>query len=220
MKNEILNLNEDNNKKQNKIKKKDNIVIVKNEVNLIIIDKKNFFPPKKTKKQIFIRRNYKTELESKKTLEDLKMNNKEMNFKISDIDNNDLAKKKTFVNSNISIYSKNIFNVNGNKEIPDIFNFVSINEVNKVKRQFKNLSDYELKNLEYEEALKFDKRTFIQIYFANLKRENIIIFTFFQCKDYNLLYIKLARFIFILATDMAMNAFFFSDESMHKLFLT
>ena len=142
-----------------------------------------------------------------------------MNFKISDIDNNDLVKKKTFVNSNISIYSKNIFNVNGNKEIPDIFNFVSINEVNKVKRQFKNLSDYELTKLEYEEALKFDKRTFIQIYFANLKRENIIIFTFFKCKDYNLLYIKLARFIFILATDMAMNVFFFSDESMHKLFL-
>ena len=65
------------------------------------------------------------------------MNNKEMNFKISDIDNNDLVKKKTFVNSSISIYSRDIFNVNGNKGIPDIFNFGSINEVNKVKDNLK-----------------------------------------------------------------------------------
>ena len=150
-------------------------------------------------------------------MEELKKSSKEINIKISDIDNNNLVKKKTFVNSSISIYSKEIIDINGKKENPNIFNFSEFMEIN---NQHKNLSDFELKELEYEEALKYDKRTFIQIYYANLKRENIILFTFFQCNDYNLLYIKIARFIFLLATDMAMNVFFFSDESMHKLFLS
>ena len=154
---------------------------------------------------------------NKQSLEELKKSSKEINIKISDIDNNNLVKKKTFVNSSISIYSKEIIDINGKKENPNIFNFSEFMEIN---NQHKNLSDFGLKELEYEEALKLDNRTFIQIYYANLKRENIILFTFFQCNDYNLLYIKIARFIFLLATDMAMNIFFFSDESMHKLFLS
>ena len=47
----------------------------------------------------------------------------------------------------------------------------------------------------------------------------IIIFSFLICNDYNISYIKYSRFIFLFATDMAMNVFFFSDESMHKIFL-
>ena len=33
------------------------------------------------------------------------------------------------------------------------------------------------------------------------------------------MFIKYARFIFLLCTDMAMNVFFFSDETMHKMSL-
>ena len=40
-----------------------------------------------------------------------------------------------------------------------------------------------------------------------------------MCNDHNLLFIKYARFIFLFATDMAINVFFFSDESMNKIFL-
>ena len=89
----------------------------------------------------------------------------------------------------------------------------------KGEKKQKKLDSFELNNLEYDEAIKMDKRTFIQIYFDLLSREHKIIFTFFICNDYNLLYIKYARFIFLVATDMAMNVFFFSDESMHKIFL-
>ena len=53
-----------------------------------------------------------------------------------------------------------------------------------------------------------------------MKREHLIIFTFFSHNDYNLYYAKYARFIFLLATDMAMNVFFFSDETMNKLYLS
>ena len=82
------------------------------------------------------------------------------------------------------------------------------------------LDDFELNQLEYDEAIIQDKRSFINIYFSLLKREHKIIFTFFICNDHNLFYIKLSRFIFLVATDMAMNAFFFADETMHKLYIS
>ena len=87
------------------------------------------------------------------------------------------------------------------------------------------LSDYEaakvayIELIEYNEAINLDKRTLLQLYYATLKREHLIIFTFIVCDDYNLFYIKLSRFLFLMASDMAFNAFFFSDDSMHKLYL-
>ena len=59
----------------------------------------------------------------------------------------------------------------------------------------------------------------MKTYLDILYREHKIIFTFLIYNDYNLSYIKYARFIFLFATDMALNVFFFSDESMHKVFL-
>ena len=82
-----------------------------------------------------------------------------------------------------------------------------------------NLSDYELNELSYEEALISDKRNVFQLFLGKIKRENIIIFTFLIYDDYNLFIIKLSRFLFLIASDMAFNAFFFSDDSMHKLYL-
>ena len=70
------------------------------------------------------------------------------------------------------------------------------------KNKFDNKINSELYEFEYKEAIKLDKRTLLQIYWDHLKRENI-----------------LTRFIFIIVTDMAFNAFFFSNESIHKLYL-
>ena len=57
------------------------------------------------------------------------------------------------------------------------------------------------------------------MYWNLLKREHPIIFTFFVYDDYNLIYIKLVKFVFLLATYMIMNILFFSDKIMHKLYL-
>jgi len=81
------------------------------------------------------------------------------------------------------------------------------------------LEDFELNDLEYLEAIELDKRPFYRIYWATLKREHLILFTFFSNNDHNLIYVKIERFIFLICTDLAMNAFFFSDDSMHKLYL-
>ena len=64
-----------------------------------------------------------------------------------------------------------------------------------------------------------DNRNFFRIYFYFLKREHIIFFTFLNWNDFNIFSIKLSKFFFALCTDMAFNVFFFSDESMHNVYL-
>ena len=92
---------------------------------------------------------------------------------------------------------------------------ITLNNVKEIEKKF---DDFELNELEYIEACEYDKRNFINIYWSLLKREHLIIFTFFIRKDHNITYIKLSRFIFLLCTDMALNVFFFSDDSMHHVY--
>ena len=80
-------------------------------------------------------------------------------------------------------------------------------------------SEFELDDLEYLEAIKYDKRTFFQFFLCLVKREHLIVFTFIYCQDLNLLCIKLSLFIFSIALDMTTNMLFFNDDSMHKIYL-
>ena len=82
-----------------------------------------------------------------------------------------------------------------------------------------NLDDLDLKYIPYEKAFELDKRKFVQIYWSKLKSNHLIIFTFFSWNDYNLLYIKVSRFLFIICTSMAMNVLFFVDSTMHKIYI-
>ena len=92
-------------------------------------------------------------------------------------------------------------------------------EDSNVKENSNQLDDLDLKNLTYEKALELDKRTFGQIYWSKLKSKHLIIYTFFACNDYNLIYIKISRFLFLICTSMAMNVIFFFDSSMHKIYM-
>ena len=138
---------------------------------------------------------------------------------------------KQNINSTIQIYSgpfksneKIMNNVNVEKPIIEKRKKsaeLSDNQLNKPENQPNQVfDDFELNGLAFEESVVYDKRTLFQMYLARLKREHLIIFTFFVCDDYNLLFVKISRFIFLLVSDMALNVFFFSDASMHKLFLS
>ena len=100
-------------------------------------------------------------------------------------------------------------------------NLIKKNKIDNIisKKLERKFDEYELDELEYEKAIFYDKRNFFKIYWNKLCREHIIIFTFFVCNDYNIINIKYARFVFLLATDMAINVFFFSDDSMYKIYL-
>jgi len=103
------------------------------------------------------------------------------------------------------------------KEILESNSSMIENQMPKIEEE---LDDYELNHLGYLAALKLDKRNCCQIYCSLLKRDQNIMYTCITCNDYNLLYVKAAKFIFVLATLMAMNAFLFADKSFHKLFMS
>ena len=103
------------------------------------------------------------------------------------------------------------------KEILESNSSMIENQMPKIEEE---LDDYELNHLKYLAALKLDNRNCCQIYCSLLKRDQNIMYTCITCNDYNLLYVKAAKFIFVLATLMAMNAFLFADKSFHKLFMS
>ena len=127
---------------------------------------------------------------------------------------------KKFSSNNLIINNKfNTFNnFSENNCNKTKINNNTINKINDINKK-EELDNFELNNLEYNEAINLDKRSFINTYFSVLKREHLIIFTFFIRNDHNIIYIKFCRFIFLVCTDMAFNVFFFADETMHKMFL-
>ena len=75
-----------------------------------------------------------------------------------------------------------------------------------------------MNNLEYEKAIIYDKRTYLQYYWSLLKKKHLILFTFIPINDYNLTYIKIALFIVSFSLYFTINGFFFSDKTMHKVY--
>ena len=85
------------------------------------------------------------------------------------------------------------------------------------KTNFTNLNDQELNTLQYELALLYDKRNYFQYYWSLLKKKQLILFTFVPSNDYNLFSLKLSLFLISFSLYFTINAFFFSDETMHKI---
>jgi hypothetical protein len=180
---------------------------------------------RRKKKRLSIRQSSKTILDSKRPSELTIINfNNINNNKIKEKEelNDPFNSKKRFSEKlnnagDIVVYSNEKLD-NSLKQV--IAKDSNIEEENKDNKEEKKLSNFELNELEYEEAANLDKRTFIQIYLALIRREHLILFTFLSFNDYNIFLIKIVKFIFLIATDIAMNVFFFSDDSMHKLFIS
>ena len=82
-----------------------------------------------------------------------------------------------------------------------------------------NFNDEELNSLSYKEAIKYDKRTYIQYYWALIKKKQLILFTFVLDNDYNIFTIKLALFLFSFSLYFCVNTLFFEDKTMHTIYI-
>ena len=80
------------------------------------------------------------------------------------------------------------------------------------------LNDYEINNLGYQEALKYDKRNYCNYYSSLLRTKQLILFTFFHVTDYNSKIIKILLFFFSFALFFTINTLFFNDSTMHKIY--
>ena len=109
-----------------------------------------------------------------------------------------------------------------------------INNCNNAKKQsnikteksnnttYKNIlekNDIEINSLTYEQAIKNDKRSFIQYYISLIKIGHLFIFSFYNNKDYNSRIIKVFLFFFVFSVHFTVNALFFNDDTMHKIYI-
>ena len=184
---------------------------------------------------IFILKGYdQLKFQVNEILKNKKKDNEEKTIKI----NNNPPKTKIGINvlktkdelngeSNSKFESKNFLNIRDiKKEKKDNLdlnntdkkqNILLINS-NVLNNKSINYNDYELNNLSFQNALKSDKRGYFQYYFSLLKTKQTILFTFYNKADYNSKIIKIILFIFSFSLFFTINALFFDDATLHKIY--
>ena len=82
----------------------------------------------------------------------------------------------------------------------------------------KQLNDQEMNSLIYEDAVELDKRSYCEYYISLLKKKQLILLTFIPTNDYNLMSLKISLFLVSFSLYITINAFFFDDDTMHKIY--
>ena len=133
--------------------------------------------------------------------------------------NKSLNKKK----GNKSVIQLNE-NLNDEKELikelkeknnSDYYIYILIKNISFEKRK-KYLTDSEITNLSYKDALKVDKRNLSAIFFSLIK-ENIKLFWCLNNKDYNIILVKIILFIFDITSFLTINALFYNDVAIYQI---
>jgi hypothetical protein len=79
-------------------------------------------------------------------------------------------------------------------------------------------TDLELNELSYKQALKFDKRSYCEYYTSLFRTKHLLFFSFWPSFDYNSRIIKIFLFFFDFTVSFIVNALFFNDDTMHKIY--
>ena len=135
---------------------------------------------------------------------------KKINRKIKvNIYNNNHYYNNYSINNNDkdSNYNIRIFNKEDNEE-----------KIIKKSKKIMEYNDEEKNNLKYELALKFDKRSYFEYYLSLIKTKHPFVFSFCYNKDYNSKIIKIDLFFISFILNYEINALFFSDDTMHKIY--
>ena len=123
--------------------------------------------------------------------------------------------------SKLGLKKKEKLKINDNYEEYNAKEANKVTEIIDNKKQINinnNYLDYEINSFSYEEAIKNDKVTFFQIYIFLIKTKHILISAFYPIKDYNSKIIKICLFFYSFALYYFVNALFFTDKTMHKIY--
>ena len=112
--------------------------------------------------------------------------------------------KNKFLNNTIKINNENSENkINNKTDDPPKTNI--------------NLKDSEINSYSYEDAIKNDKRTFLQYYISLIKIKYILISPFTN-NEYNSKMVKLSLVFYSFSQYLFINSLFFTDATMHKIY--
>ena len=126
--------------------------------------------------------------------------------------------------SNKNIYNNLTNNIDSKVEFENKNKNIIKNTKQEIKTDNKNeksveYMEIEINSFNFEDALKKDKRTFFQIYISLIKEKHILLSTFNRNKDYNLFLVKICFLFFSFSTFIVVNAFFFNDLVLHRIYL-
>ena len=137
------------------------------------------------------------------------------NIKELDLKNNKIPYKQNILKQKEIQNSKQAYNM---ETIPENFNDIDYKnkkankKVNK-KRFIKMLNnDDELQDMNYEEAIIYDKRNYLKMFWSFLVESQIILGTFCTENYLNLFCIKLSFFVFTFQISFFLNALFYTDD--------
>ena len=121
-------------------------------------------------------------------------------------------KKITFIDENKS--KNSCYKLNNNFD----YELKIKNEKKSDIKMVNNYNDEELNSLDYNNAKKYDKRKYFQYYMSLIKTKHLLFFTFLLNNDYNLRLVKLGLFLISISLYFTINAFFFEDDNIHKIY--
>jgi len=201
--------------KTSKKKCKKNILsrnkIEDNSQNKIIIEntKTNHFKKNKNKKKNILNINDKEINKIKNLKDNKKIKPLAININNKNIDNNNIINTNNIPNKNKS-NKKNKNNRNKN-----ILNSkITKNKIEKIMEY----NDEELNKLSYDLSLQLDKRAYCEYYISLLKTKHMFINSFIYNDDYNSKIIKIDLFFIGFTIFYTINALFFNDKTMHKIY--
>ena len=132
--------------------------------------------------------------------------------------NNDDKTIKKFLNKKINTQQLTQRNADytNNGRISKKYIIIGVNRIN--INDIMNKKDFELNSLDYNEAFDLDKRNYCEYYLSLIKYNHPIFFSFGSYNDYNSKIIKIFLFFFSFSLDLVINALFFNDDTMHKIY--
>ena len=121
------------------------------------------------------------------------------------------------------IKKNNFLNKDKNFEILNKYNLIHVNNLSKIKTLCGNIDmeDYlkpDLDDLEYDDAIKSDRRSFCEFLRERLKEKQIIINTFFNNENLRPKSIKIMILLLDIDLYFVINGLFYSEEYLSELF--
>ena len=133
--------------------------------------------------------------------------------------------KNIINNANIILNINNQTNYNQNnsvksinKIIPKTIEGMSEEDIYQNYLKISQKTDIEMNSLSYKEAVKKDKRTNLTYYISLIRSNHILFFSFIPTNDYNSQILKIFIFFFNFTTNFLVNALFFNDTIMIKIY--
>ena len=170
---------------------------------------------------IFIMKQFKVLKKKINKIISIKANEKDKVYNISKINKLDTQKKSSFNKKKSKKYIKKM-KIKNKKTLNDSRLKINSNnnKNNKIKKEDINkyIIDEEINEFSYNLAIIYDKRNYCQYYASLIKTQHNLICALFNNNDYNSGIIKIDLFFIGFAIEYTVNALFYNDDTMHKIY--